>query len=237
MKHAPFRGTIFTLLSVALLVAPLAVAKKVPPANQPPTLDQYVQEVNECSRQSSNATPGSLYFPNGRLADGVRDVRASQLYDLITIVVSENSSAVSTGVTNTTRKSSVNAAITSLAGPKSATGALSNLANTTNNTQLQGQGTTSRGTTLSTTVTAEVTAVLPNGNLVVKGQKEISVNSEKQVISIRGIVRPEDLSPVNSVASDRVARVEILVNGKGVVNDAVKRPFVLYRLLLGLLPF
>jgi flagellar L-ring protein precursor FlgH len=86
-------------------------------------------------------------------------------------------------------------------------------------------------------VTAEVTAVLPNGNLVVKGQKEIAVNSERQVITVQGIVRPEDLSPLNSVPSDRVARIQILVNGKGVVNDAVKQPFILYRLLLGLLPF
>jgi flagellar L-ring protein precursor FlgH len=164
-------------------------------------------------------------------------VRASQIYDLVTIVVLDKSSAVSTGVTNTARKSTVAASITSLAGPKSATGALANLANTSNNTQLQGQGTTSRGTTISTNVTAEVTAVLPNGNLVVKGQKDISVNGEKQVITIQGIVRPDDLSPVNEVLSDRVARMEILVNGKGVVNDAVKRPFILYRLLLGLLPF
>jgi flagellar L-ring protein precursor FlgH len=236
VKAALLGGTTFAVVWLTV-GAPVAAARKTPPASQTSPLDQYVQEVNERSRQSANSTPGSLYYPNGRLADSVRDVRASQLYDLITIVVSESSSAVSTGVTNTARKSSVNAAVTSLAGPRIATSALSNLANTTNNTQLQGQGTTSRGTTLSTTVTAEVTAVLPNGNLVVKGQKEISVNSEKQVITIRGIVRPEDLSPVNSVPSNRVAQVEILVNGKGVVNDAVKRPFVLYRLLLGLLPF
>ena len=222
-------------MCLVLLGFPL-IGKKAPVPPQP-TLDDYVQEVTQRSHQSSNSTPGSLFIPNGRLADGVRDVRASQLYDLITIVVLDNSSAVSTGVTNTARKSSVKASVTSLAGPKSATGALANLANASNNTQIQGQGTTSRGTTLSTTVTAEVTAVLPNGNLIVKGRKEISVNSEKQVITVQGIVRPDDLSPVNSVPSDRVARMEILVNGKGVVNDAVKRPFVLYRLLLGLLPF
>jgi len=223
-------------LWIALPAAPLAGAKKPPPPS-PPTLDQHVQDVNERARQSSIATPGSLYFPNGRLADGVRDVRASQVYDLVTIVVLDNSSAVSTGGTNTSRKSSVAAAVTSLAGPKSPTGALANLANASNNTQLQGQGSTSRGTTISTNVTAEVTAVLPNGNLVVKGQKEIAVNSERQVISVQGIVRPEDLSPVNEVLSDRVARMQILVNGKGVVNDAVKQPNILYRLLLGLLPF
>lgn len=234
MKHHVH--AVFAVLYATALSIP-AACKKNPPSTPPPTLDQHVQEVNEKSRQASNATPGSLYSSNGRLADSVRDVRASQLYDLITIVVLDNSSAVSTGATNTARKSSVAASITSLVGPKSPTGALANLANGANNTQLQGQGTTSRGTTLSTTITAEVTAVLPNGNLVVKGEKEISVNADKQVITIQGIVRPEDLSPQNSVASNNVARMQILVNGKGVVNDAVKRPFVLYRLLLGLLPF
>ncbi len=213
------------------------ISAKRPPSPPKPTLDDYVQQVTQRAQQNSTTTPGSLFVTNGRLADGVRDVRAGQLYDLITIIVSDNSSAVSTGGTNTARKSSVSASVNSLFGPKSPAGALANLANGTNNTQIQGQGTTSRGTTLSTTVTAEVTAVLPNGNLVVKGEKEISVNSEKQIITVQGIVRPDDLSPVNSVPSDRVARMEILVNGKGVVNDAVKRPFVLYRLLLGLLPF
>jgi flagellar L-ring protein precursor FlgH len=218
-----------------LTMRPMDAQKHSP--EQPPSLDQYVQQVKQRSNRSSIASPGSLYTSNGRLADGFRDVRASQIYDLVTIVVSDSSSAVSTGATNTSRKSSAQASVTSLAGPKSATGALANLANASGNTQLQGQGTTSRGTTLSTTVTVEVTDLLPNGNLVVQGQKEILVNSEKQVITVRGIIRPDDLSATNSVPSDRVARMEILVNGKGVVNDAVKRPFILYRLLLGLLPF
>jgi flagellar basal body L-ring protein FlgH len=87
----------------------LQLRGKKPPAPIPPTLDQHVQEVKEKSRQLSSATPGSLYFSNGRLADNFRDVRASQVYDLVTIVVLDNSSAVSTGVTNTARKSSVSA--------------------------------------------------------------------------------------------------------------------------------
>ena len=227
------------LLAALCMVPLLAMAsgKKKPAAQERPSLEQYVQDVNQRSHQSSSASPGSLYSTGGRLADGFRDVRASQTLDLVTIIVSDKASAVSTGVTNTSRKSSVNASVTSLFGPKSITSALSNLANATNNQQLQGQGTTSRGTTLTTTVTAEVTAVLSNGNLVIQGQKEIAVNSEKQVITLRGIIRLDDLSPVNSIPSDRVARMEILVNGKGVVNDAVKRPFFLYRILLGLLPF
>lgn len=212
-------------------------AKKPERPEQTPSLEEYVQRAKQKARQSSVETPGSIFVSTGRLADNVRDVRASQVLDLVTILVSDTSSAVSSGVTNTSRKSSANASVSSLFGPKSATGALNNLANTNAAQQLQGQGTTSRQSTLSTTVTAEVTDVLPNGNLVVVGRKEIMVNSEKQIIILRGIVRPVDLSPVNSIPSDRVARMEILVNGKGVVNDATKRPFFLYRLLLGLLPF
>ena len=225
-------------LRIAILLAvPLMAANKKPSAEQQVPLDQYVQQVNQRSHQSSSASPGSLYTSSGRLADGFRDVRASQTYDLVTIVVNENSSAVSSGTTKTSRQSSVAASVASGLLPKNSVKALSNLATTSNNQALQGQGTTTRGTTLTTTVTAEVTAVLPNGNLVVQGQKAILVNSEKQIITLRGIVRPDDLSPLNSVSADRVARMEILVNGKGVVNDAVKRPFILYRLLLGLLPF
>jgi flagellar L-ring protein precursor FlgH len=225
-------------LRLALLLAiPILAANKKSAADQQIPLDQYVQQVNQRSHQSSTASPGSLYTASGRLADGFRDVRASQLYDLVTIVVNESSSAVSTGTTKTTRASSVVANVASGLLPKGSVKALSNLATTSNNQQLQGQGTTTRGTTLTTTVTAEVIAVLPNGNLVVQGQKAILVNSEKQIITLRGIVRPDDLSPLNSVSATRVARMEILVNGKGVVNDAIKRPFILYRLLLGLLPF
>ncbi len=225
------------LIVAGAFAAVLLFAQKRGAEPPPPPLDEYVRQVKQRTQQSSGATPGSLFLSSGRLADNVRDVRASQAYDLVTIIVTDNSSAVSTGVTNTSRKSSANASVTSLFGPKSATGALANLANANGSQQLQGQGTTSRTSTLNTTVTAEVTDVLPNGNLAVVGRKEIMVNSEKQIITLRGIVRPDDLSPTNSIPSDRVARMEILVNGRGVVNDAIKRPFILYRLLLGLLPF
>jgi flagellar L-ring protein FlgH len=226
---------------IAILVLALSVsaamAKKPSATPQPSGLDRYLQDVNRRSHEVSSGSPGSLYSATGRLSDAFRDVRASQVFDLVTIVVSDQASAVSSGVTNTSRKSSANASVTSLFGPTKAGRALSNLANSTGNQQLQGQGTTTRTSTLSTTLTAEVTDVLPNGNLVVQGQKEIAVNSERQVVTVRGIIRPDDLSPTNSIPSDRLAELQVQVSGKGVVADAVKRPFFLYRLLLGLLPF
>lgn len=157
--------------------------------------------------------------------------------DLVTILISDKASAVTNGATNTARKSSLTAGIQSLAGPIKAGSPLASLAGMTGNQQLQGSGTTSRGSTLTTNLSARVTHVLPNGNLVVEGLKDILVNSERQTISVRGIVRPQDLSSVNTIPSDRLANLEVRVNGKGVVGDSIRRPFILYRLLMGILPF
>jgi flagellar L-ring protein precursor FlgH len=90
---------------------------------------------------------------------------------------------------------------------------------------------------MTTTLTARVAHVLPNGYLVLEGAKNVTVNSEAQMVTVRGIARPTDISPGNLVRSDRLAQLEVRLNGKGVVGDAVRRPFFLYRLLLGLLPF
>jgi len=178
-----------------------------------------------------------LFVSTGLLADAARDLRASRTGDVVTILVSDNASAISTGVSNTARKSSAAASVSALAGVPKAGALLPNLLGTSNNQQLQAQGTTSRQTTITTNVTTEVVAELPNGNLVLEGKKWIGINSERQQIVLRGIIRPEDLAPDNSIASDRVAELELFVNGKGIVADSIKRPFILYRILLGLLPF
>ncbi len=181
------------------------------------------------------ASPGSLYSASGRLADSARDVRAGEVNDIVTIVVNEAASAVVSGVSNSSRKSSANASITGAYGIT--TPRLTNLLGATNDTQLAGAGTTSRNLTLSTTISARVVEVQSNGNLVIEGTKDIGVNSDKQSITVRGVVRPADLSSANVVNSVQVANLQVKVSGKGVVGDAIRRPNFLYRLLLGLLPF
>lgn len=193
--------------------------------------------ISQAAFGQAGRTPGSLFSPTGYLADSARDVRASRVDDVVTIVVSENVLAVASGVTNTSRKSSATNNITSLLGPKSATGALANLLGLSNDQEIAGNGQTSRTMTVATTLSARVVEVTSNGTLVVEGAHEINVNFEKQTITVRGLVRPEDLTVANTIASSSVANLQIHVNGKGVVGDAIKRPNFLYRLLLGLLPF
>jgi flagellar L-ring protein FlgH len=63
------------------------------------------------------------------------------------------------------------------------------------------------------------------------------VNSERQKVVLKGVARWNDLSNSNRIRSDRLGGLEVKIDGRGVVQDAIKRPFFLYRLLLGLLPF
>jgi len=225
------------LLLAAVMGVPLAGKKKKPEAPPATPLDRYVAEAEARSAEGASATPGSIWVPGSRLADSARDLRASQVDDILTIVVAEQASAVTTGTTKTERSSSTANSIAALGGLTKKTGPLTNLANISGDTQLAGQGTTSRSTTLATTLTARVTCVLPNGALLVEASKDIQINSERQTITVRGVVRPADIDSSNSVQSNRLGQLEVRVNGKGVVGDAIRRPFILYRLLLGLLPF
>jgi flagellar L-ring protein FlgH len=224
---------------LALLIAAAAFGAKAPkqkasPAEAP--VDRYVEEANARRAAAPPPTPGAIWSPGSRLSDSARDPRASQVDDVLTILVVENASAVASGATDTQRQSSASNSISALAGLTRAAGPLANLSGASGESKLSGSGTTSRDVVISTTLTARVTGVLPNGALVVEATKDIQVNSERQLITVRGVVRPEDIAS-NAVRSDRLAQLEVRVNGKGVVNDAIRRPFFLYRLLLGLLPF
>jgi flagellar L-ring protein precursor FlgH len=234
--HSP--ATVAAILATAVLVAAADGAEKKKKPVPPSALDQYIQQAMKNGPASpTEASAGSLWSPASRLTDLGADVRAFQVNDLVTIAVNEQASAVATGATQTSRVSSVDASVTALAGIKSATGALANLATSANNIALNGSGTTSQGTQLTTTLSARVTHVLPNGYLVLEGTKNVQVNSEHQEVTVRGIIRPVDLIPGNIVSSSQLAQMEITINGKGVVSDAIRRPNLLYRIILGLLPF
>jgi flagellar L-ring protein precursor FlgH len=225
------------ILLLSLCWLPAGAARKKPAAPPPTALDRYVAEAEARLAEAAAASPGSTWQPGSRLADAARDVRASQVDDLLTIVVAEQASAVTSGSTKTQRTTSAKHSVTALGGITRATGPLTNLVGMSGDQQLSGQGTTSRTTTLNTTLTARVIHVLPNGGLVVEASKEMLINAEHQTITVRGVVRPADIDATNSVLSSRLGELDIKVNGKGVVGDAIRRPFILYRILLGLLPF
>ncbi len=230
----------FVVAAVVLCAVSAHAAPKIKKdqPKSPSALDKYIEQASlPEAANGQTVAAGSLWSPAARFSDLAADQRSRRVDDIVTIIVQESASAVSTGATQTSRKSSAQSSITALAGVTKAAGPWANLANLGGQTSLNGQGTTSRTTTLTTTVSARVTHVLRNGNLVVEGTKNVGINSENQIITVRGVIRPIDLDTTNSVQSARLAQMEIQVNGKGVVADAVHRPNFVYRLLLGLLPF
>ena len=204
----------------------------------PSSIDEMIHEAEQAGRlpAPAKASPGSLYSSSAAFANFTREFRARSVDDLVTVIVSDKASAVTNGTTNTQRKSSSTGGITSLFGQT--LGAANGLTTTmAGNTQLQGQGTTGRNSTLTATLTVRVTHVLPGGNMVVQGMKQVDVNSEHQWVAIRGVIRAKDLTPANTIASDQLANMELKVNGKGVINDSIRRPNLLYRILMGIMPF
>jgi len=234
---ARFSLVFFSLLLLApsgILAAKKQQSKKPP---EPSPLDKYLKEATSRPSTAVGPSAGSLWSPSSRFMNLGGDVRASQVDDLVTIIVNETASAVTQGTTKTQRQSSLTSSITSAAGPTKAAGALANLANLNTQSALNGQGTTARSTTLNTTLSARVTQVLPNGYLVIEATKEVDVNSEHQLVTVRGVVRPEDLAVNNTISSAQVAQVELKIDGKGVVNDSIRRPNIVWRTIMSILPF
>ncbi|WP_373510175.1 flagellar basal body L-ring protein FlgH, partial [Thiocapsa sp.] len=99
-----------------------------------------------------------------------------------------------------------------------------------------GQGGTTRGSAIDTSLTTEVIEVLPNGNLRLWGYKKVRVNRETQYVVITGVVRPRDIQMDNTVVSDRLSEAEFEITGAGVVADK-QGPGVLSRVLDWVWPF
>jgi len=224
------------LVFLTLCVALTAKEKPKKQADKSP-LEQTLEQITAAQgAERQTVQPGSVWTPTSLFSDLTSDLRARRVGDIVTILVQEKASAVSSGTVKTQRNSSLQGSITAAGGITRPTGPLANLAKASTSSALDGQGATTRDTTLNATISAVVTQVLPNGSLVIQGTKNVKINSENQVLGLRGIVRPVDLSTTNMVSSDRIAQMDLQVNGKGVVADSVKRPFILYRLLMSVLP-
>jgi flagellar L-ring protein precursor FlgH len=211
------------------LVALSAVAAESP-------IDGLVREA-DTARSAASGEKGSLWTQGAPLGDLALDLRPRRVNDLVTIVVLDRASAVARGTVKSTRAAEASASIDSLFGSPPGGSRLPRMLGLGGQSSLDGQGETSRETLLRTTLSARVTHVLPNGVLVVEGRKSVRVNSEVQTVTVRGLLRPLDVSAGNAVYSDQLAEMEIAVNGKGVVGDAIRRPNILYRILLGIMPF
>ena len=164
------------------------------------------------------AGEGASLWLNGRdlysMKGGGKEYRPG---DIITITISEESTAQSAATTNTKDDSQVEIK----SGPqipffKKVVNQFVGKNEVKN--QWQGNGPTSRSGKLTGTITASVLEILPNGNLLIEGSRSIRVNRETQLMRVRGVARPEDIDPGNTIKSNLLADAEIKYDGKGSVG-------------------
>jgi flagellar L-ring protein precursor FlgH len=168
---------------------------------------------------SSQRPNGSLWSSTSQSITA--DFRAHRVGDTITIVVQESSTASSTANTKTSKTDSV-----TFGGLTGRLGSLTKLLNNvggSDSSSLDGQGQTNRTGSLVTTLTATIKQIMPNGNLMIEGTREVTVNSERQKITLSGTIRPQDIQPNNSVSSIALADAVIKYDGKGPVGDKQHR--------------
>jgi len=243
MKMGFERAALIGLCAAMALGMPeRAAAKKKPPVEAqkltPPesALNAYIARVR-AQQAAEVRTSGSIWSPAGQMVRLGTDVKAFRLHDVVQVVVGESLTASTDGQVKNSRASNANSGLTSLFGALKSSNALQNLVGMTASSGLTAQGQSTTDSSLVTSFGAEVVDVLPNGMLVVQATRQLTFSQQTQLIKLRGLVRPEDVSAQNQVLSTAMTDLELEVTGKGIVNDSTYRQNPLVRFLEKLLVF
>ncbi len=187
-------------------------------------------------------TDGSLWASNA--TSMFNDQTARHIGDIVTVTISEQASASKQATTNTGRTSDMSAAIPTFFGLegsrilKNQTNPIApdNLVKAQFSNSFKGEGTTSRMENLTASLTTQVVETYPNGQLKIRGGKEVMVNNEVQIIYLTGIIRPQDIAADNTIKSTQVLNARISYTGKGAISDK-QRPGWAMRILDNIWPF
>ena len=183
---------------------------------------------------------GSLWQQSNRSMFSDRKARA--VGDIVTVIISEQSSASKEATTSTDRSTNMSASIPNFFGMETKdfwadNGIdLENLVNADFNNGFDGSGSTTRKEDLSAYLTTQVVGCYPNGQLKIRGGKEVMVNNEVQIIYLTGIIRPVDITANNTVNSSKILNARISYTGKGSVSDKQKPGWAM-RVLDNVWPF
>jgi flagellar L-ring protein FlgH len=190
------------------------------------------------SPQDPPTPANSLWRPGSRTF--LRDQRAAQVGDLITVLVSIDDQAQLQNRTQRARTGADAMGMPELFGmqtrwlPRAASP--DTLVSASGSQTTDGNGTAKRSETVTLRLAATVTQVLPNGNLVVNGKQEVRVSAEMRELSVQGVIRPQDIASDNTIRHDRLAEARIAYGGRGTLSD-IQQPRLGSQLLDIILPF
>ncbi|MCB1756335.1 MAG: flagellar basal body L-ring protein FlgH [Gammaproteobacteria bacterium] len=152
------------------------------------------------------------------------DIKARRVGDLITVILDEKTNAAKTASTNTNKESSIDMPGPTLFGlPVTHNGRPILDNKLSSNTGFTGSGDSSQSNSLSGNITVTVAEVLNNGNMVVRGEKLLTLNNGSEVVRISGIIRPVDVTPENTIISTQISNANITYSGNGAVADSNKQ--------------
>src|SRR5580658_3019229 len=230
-------GSVLLALSPGNAHATIWLFHKTPKKTSAELRAEYLANVSQSVVDSSSRrTSGSLWSPDGLMVEPAADYKAHSLNDIVTVIVSVQTTAAQSGTVDSERNFNTNSAITGMAGDLSTKGTNPLLA-ASSSTTLKGTGATNSSTAFSTSLTGQIIAVLPNGNLVIEAHRQIDMNNQHEEVIVRGIARPGDITPSNSVPSSSLSALEIELKGKGIISDSVRPPNPLTRAILWLFGF
>lgn len=159
------------------------------------------------------------------------DHKAMNVYDIVTVVISENASSSNTGSKQLSESNQMSAVAPSFSysgGSNTIGSAVGDVNNATgfgvsmptSTNSFQGQGASSKDASFTTTVSARIVKILKNGNYFISGKREILVDKQKQIIQISGVIRPYDINQNNNINSSQMSDAKILYKTEGDVDRA-----------------
>lgn len=186
-------------------------------------------------------TPNSLWRPGSRAF--FKDLRASQIGDIVTVLINIDDEAELENSTTRTRTNVENLDIDALLGYEGALDTIlpeavnpADIFATDSNSSNQGTGTIEREEQITLQIAAIVTQLLPNGNLVIHGRQETRVNYEVRELQIAGVIRPQDVTNNNTITYQQVAEARLSYGGRGHITD-VQQPRYGSQIVDIILPF
>lgn len=208
----------FFVMVLVLSVSSAVVAGQKPKAPSD-NYDELVHKYLETARQQN---AGAAADAGAWINSLMGDARARHVNDLVTVQVLESMSASGTADSSLSKKSNATAGVPSVFGlEKKVPGFVTpaDLVSMGAETGFQGGGTTTRAGQLSAVITARVAEVLPNGDLVLEGVREVEINGDRQVVVLTGIARVADVGPGNVLPSPAIGQLRIRYFGKGLMKD------------------
>lgn len=193
------------------------------PGHSPlPNDPTYAPVIPEMPRQEI-AADGSI-FQVGMSNSLYSDVKGRRVGDIITVNLRENTSATKSAGTTTSKESDANVdPIIGLGGNAVNIGGQSIQLGLGSDNQFSGDAQANQSNNLSGSISVTVVQVLPNQNLVIRGEKWLTLNNGDEYIRLTGIVRPADISPTNEITSTKVANARIQYSGTGTFANAQKQ--------------